>query len=92
VNAKEVKDFGSNIKNWPPEERKAAGIKFKEMSLLLDKTVTKSITHGSVKVDKKGEELWSHGRGQISEIIGYENCIVMQNHIIWGDNLRFVKT
>jgi hypothetical protein len=87
VNAKEVKDFGSNIKNLPPEERKAAGIKFKEMSLLIDK---KSVTR-SVKVDKKGKELWSHGRGNRSEIIGYENCIVMQNHIIWGDNLRFVK-
>jgi hypothetical protein len=48
MTAKEVKDFGSNIKNLPLEQRKAAGLKFKEMKSLLVAASTEAL-----KVDKK---------------------------------------
>ena len=82
----ELKAFGANIKNLPPEDRKAAGLKFKEMvSLVKRKPVLVS-----VNVDKKGKELWSYCRGTPNEVVGYENCIVLPSGIVWGDNLKYI--
>ncbi len=81
----ELKAFSANIKNLPPGERKAAGLKFKEMlSLVVAAPKATEI------VKKRGKELWSYNRGQPNEIVGYKKCVVTPVGTVWGFNLKFV--
>jgi hypothetical protein len=92
ITAQELKDFGAGIKNLPPEKRRAAGLRFKEMQAALAAIVDVGLVCKVRVVDKKGEELWSHCRGTPGEIVGYENCVVLPSGIVWGENLKFVRS
>ncbi len=59
VDKQALKDFGASIKNLPPEERKAAGIRFQAMK---DNLPVKEAVAPRVKPDL-GPELWSLNLG-----------------------------
>lgn len=69
VDKQRLREFSASIKNLPPEERKAAGIKFQAMKAKLEVPVV---------VPKKkhdlGPELWSLEQGPFGYgMIMYEN-------------------
>ncbi len=67
VDKQALKDFGASIKNLPPEEHKAAGIKFQAMKAMLE------VPEVVPKKKELGPELWSTGGQSGSGMTMYKN-------------------
>ncbi len=77
MNLAKLKKLGEKIKDLPPEERKAAGLRFQALKKQLEDEVQPEAPKAK---DSRGGELWSLSRGPFGHgVTMYENELHIGN-------------